>query len=171
MVTGLGSEHATLACLVLSMLQNYEITVTDTPTLQNPQEQPDMWALAARALTLAQLGVGLRLRLCACERLGALQADPWVCCWPWFRWSEVVQVVHHGVLSSLGFGLTLACLHTPLNVVSVCGGGSVICWLCWWLALCLCHGTRARMLAMDWGMDCCMSALDFVGALLCTDAN
>lgn len=83
----------------------------------------------------------------------------------------MVQVVQHGVVSSLSCGRTFACLHTPLNVASVCADGAVICLLCWWLGLVLCHGTRARMLAMDWGMDCCMTAWDFANALLSTDAN
>jgi hypothetical protein len=103
---------AKMQTLVLSMLRNYVVTVTHTAILQNPHEQADMWALAARALTLAQLGVGHWVRLCVCERLGALQADPWVCHWPGFRWSGVVQVVHRGVLSSLIFGTTFACCHT-----------------------------------------------------------
>jgi hypothetical protein len=50
--------------LVLTMLHKYVIGFNHMPTLPNLEEPPDLWALAARALTLGQLGMGLVLRLC-----------------------------------------------------------------------------------------------------------
>jgi hypothetical protein len=56
--------------LLDSMLHKYGITFIHRASQPNPQEPPDSWALAARVLTLVQLGVGLVLRLCVCERQG-----------------------------------------------------------------------------------------------------
>jgi hypothetical protein len=50
--------------LLDSMLHKYGITFNHRPSLPNLEEPLDLWPLAARALTLVQLGVGLVRRLC-----------------------------------------------------------------------------------------------------------
>ena len=56
--------------LILTKMQKYVITFIHRASLPNPQELPDLWALAARALALGQLGVGLVVRLWVCGRQG-----------------------------------------------------------------------------------------------------
>ena len=60
---------------VLTMLQKYANTRKHRASLPNPQEPPGMWPLAARALALVQLGVGLVLCYCVWGSQGGVHHD------------------------------------------------------------------------------------------------
>lgn len=80
-MAGLGTDMAHTCSLLDSMLHKYGITFMHRPCLPKPQEPPWVWALAARALTLVQLGVGMRLCLHVCDSQGGVQHDPSTCGW------------------------------------------------------------------------------------------
>ena len=61
------------------MLHKYEITLTHRPSLQNPHKLESVGALAARALALLQLGVGLGHWLCVCGSQGGVQHHTPLC--------------------------------------------------------------------------------------------
>jgi hypothetical protein len=157
--------------LVLTMLQKYEITFNHRPSLPNLEEPPGLWASAARALTLGQLGVGLVLRLCVWERQGGGQHGPSVCWWARIRCPDLVHEVPPGVHTIKTLGRAPDCVDRWASGLQLCGGWVLFWLLCWWVCGFSWCCVRARRLALDSCMVCLMTACESDCALLAVGAN
>ena len=94
---------------MLTMLQKYVIAFNHRASLPHPHKTSLPWALAARALTLLQLGVGLTFSTCVCEHLGGVQYHTCLCPGALLGCPDLLWLGLHGLLSSRSFDMASGC--------------------------------------------------------------